>query len=133
MFNIEDKSSTGSDTLLWSLQEAARQLGGVSTRSVRRMIDAGELPAVSVRRSIKIPVAAVLEWVERNMSYTHNHPCAGPSVLKEKSTCHRSVKTETRTVSTGVRTRHTGGPVTVTQAAKELAAVLELPAAKKPR
>ena len=32
------------DTLLWDLEEAARQLGGLSPRTVRRMIERGELP-----------------------------------------------------------------------------------------
>lgn len=121
------------DALLWDLQETARQLGGISIRTLRRMLDAGELPYVSVRRLIKVPVSAVLEWVDQNMSKAHNTICAGPSVQKEKSTCQRSAKIGTRTVSTNGRTRNTGGLASPTQAAKELAAVLELPAAKKPR
>ena len=32
------------DPLLWNLDEAARQLGDVSTRTVRRMLERGELP-----------------------------------------------------------------------------------------
>lgn len=34
------------DALLWDLQETARQLGGISIRTLRRMLDAGELPYV---------------------------------------------------------------------------------------
>ena len=76
------------DALLWDLHETARQLGGISIRTLRRMLDAGELPYVSVRRSIKVPVSAVQKWVDQNMSKAHNHICAGPSVQKEKSTCY---------------------------------------------
>ena len=109
MFSTEGESTLKNDVLLWSLQEAARQLGGISTRSVRRMIDAGELPAVAVRRSLKVPVAAVHEWVEQNMIRAHNRSCAGPHVRKEVSTCH-----------TVARIVPFGGQVTPTTAAKEL-------------
>ena len=109
MFSTEGESTVKNDVLLWSLQEAARQLGGISTRSVRRMIDAGELPAVAVRRSLKVPVAAVQEWVEHNMIRAHNRSCAGPRVRKEVSTCH-----------TVARIVPFGGQVTPTTAAKEL-------------
>lgn len=39
-----------SDALLWDLAEAARQLGGVSPRTVRRLIASGALPAVRIGR-----------------------------------------------------------------------------------
>ncbi len=121
------------DVLLWDLDETARQLGGISIRTLRRMIDAGEFPYVSVRRSIKIPAISVQKWVDQNMSKAHNLICAGPSVQKEKSTCQKSAKTGTRMVSINERIRNSGGLVSPTQAAKELGAVLELRAAKKPR
>ena len=34
--------------LLWNLDETARQLGGVSTRTVRRLLQRGELPTVRI-------------------------------------------------------------------------------------
>lgn len=58
------------DPLLWSLEEAGRQLGGVSARTVRRMIQAGELPSLKVRGRLKVPAAAVREWVERQVAST---------------------------------------------------------------
>jgi excisionase family DNA binding protein len=70
------------DTLLLSLEEAARQLGGFSTRIIRRMIEAGELPKVLVRRSIKIPATAVREWVDINMQPAHNFKRAGGSARR---------------------------------------------------
>ena len=122
MFSTEGESTVKNDVLLWSLQEAARQLGGISTRSVRRMIDAGELPAVSVRRSLKVPVAAVHEWVEQNMIRAHNRSCAGPRVRKEVSTCH-----------TVARIVPFGGQVTPTTAAKELDDLLKPPTRRRPK
>lgn len=51
------------ETLLWDLAETARQLGGVSERSVRRLIDRGELPKVRVGRRLLLPSAAVRAYV----------------------------------------------------------------------
>jgi excisionase family DNA binding protein len=45
--------------LLWTVDEAARQLGGVSARTVRRMLATGELPKVKVRGAVRIPAQAV--------------------------------------------------------------------------
>ena len=114
MFNMDDETTKRSDVLLWSLDEAAMQLGGISARTVRRMIDAGELPGVPVRRSLKVPVAAVHEWVEKNMFLAHNISSAGPRVHKENSTCHTVAKIVP-----------SGGQVTPTTAAKELDALLK--------
>ena len=63
------------DELLWSLEEAARQLGGVSTRTVRRLIDSGDLTAVKVGRRITIPADVAREWVaKRCLLYTSPSP-----------------------------------------------------------
>ena len=67
---MEGESTTKNDTLLWSLQEAARQLGGVSTRSVRRMIEAGELPAVRFGRSVRIHRGRLFRLVEERAAPT---------------------------------------------------------------
>ena len=42
------------DTLLWDLTETARQLGGVSTRTVRRLLQRGEIQAHRVGRRLLI-------------------------------------------------------------------------------
>jgi excisionase family DNA binding protein len=44
---------------LMSREGAAHRLGGVSTRTVDRMIKAGTLPKVQVGRRVMLPVAAV--------------------------------------------------------------------------
>lgn len=45
-----------------SAQELA-ELGGVSPSTVRRAIDAGELPATKIGRRVVIPTAAGLAWL----------------------------------------------------------------------
>ena len=41
------------DPLLWSLEEAARQLS-VSGRTVRRLVERGDLPYIKIGRSLRI-------------------------------------------------------------------------------
>lgn len=53
--------------LLLSLDDAAKQLGGVSAPTVRRMIEAGELPAVRVRGRLTVPMASLHAWVAANI------------------------------------------------------------------
>ena len=100
------------ETLLLTLAEAANQLR-VSSRTVRRLIHAGELPAVPVRRALRIRSQDLHAYVDRLMSKPHNSQCAGPSVRKE-STCHTDAKTVPF-----------GGRPTPTQTEKELDALLE--------
>jgi len=123
------------DTLLWDLTETARQLGGVSTRTVRRLIDAGDIVPKRVGRRLLVRAASVLAYLDRDMTHAHNPMCAGPdarSTLEER-TCQDSARRETKTGYSGGRTRLTGGHRTPRQAASELAAVLALPIGGKPR
>jgi excisionase family DNA binding protein len=80
------------DTLLLSLEETARQLGGVSKRTVQRMIASGELCTVKVRRSVMVPSAIVKEWVENQLQPAHNSNRAG-DVQGGKNICHTNVVT----------------------------------------
>ena len=51
---------------LVSLAEAAAMLGGVSVKTVRRMISAGELPPpVKVMSCSKLPLSELLSCIER--------------------------------------------------------------------
>ncbi len=52
--------------LLWTIDEAARRLR-VSSRTVRRMLNPGDLPKVRVRGAVRIPVQAVREWMTRQL------------------------------------------------------------------
>ena len=63
-----------SDRLV-SLGEAAAMLGGVSVKTVRRLIAAGQLPAkVKVLSCTKLPLSEVLGCIERLKS---NRPSRG--------------------------------------------------------
>ncbi|MEW6332078.1 MAG: helix-turn-helix domain-containing protein [Pseudomonadota bacterium] len=107
------------ERLLWSLEETARQLGDVSTRTVRRLVERGELPAVRVGRLLRIPREGVRAWVDQYLDRTHNPPRSEPGVRKE-TTCHTDAKIAPST-----------GSASSTQAARELGVLLKLPTARK--
>lgn len=126
------------EPLLWSLDEAARQLGGVSTRTVRRLIDRRQLAVVRIGRTVRVEVASVRAYVERSMRPAHNLTCAGPNVpYKGEGTCRSANRGGIRTASTNVPTLRTTGRRTSTQAARELDALLvsesQLKGEKRPR
>ena len=77
--------------LLYSIDAAATQLGCVSARTVRRLIETGELPSVKVRGRVLIPAAALTEWVTNAMSATHNARRAGHRP-QETTTCPTNAK-----------------------------------------
>lgn len=112
------------DELLWTIDETSRRLGGVSPRTVRRMIDRGELPAVRIGRRVMIPVEDVRDWLARQKDG------GGPAKRNREGAWHEN---KTGMGSTGAATRRTGGLRTPTQAAADLAAVLEHPTKRKPR
>lgn len=108
--------------LLWSLEEVAAQLGGISIRTVRRLVELGELPVCRVGRLVRIPSDAVREYVSRMTEEAHNRPRTESETWKGNSPCH-----------TDVRTRHSGGSNTPTQAASQLTELLGQLTLKKPR
>lgn len=99
--------------LLWSIKEVAFQLGGLSNRTVQRMIKRGELAFVLVGRLKRIPPGAVQDWIARNLNPAHNQSCAVSEAWKEKSPCH-----------TDETTHRSGGSATPMQAAEELDVLL---------
>jgi hypothetical protein len=112
------------DTLLWDIPETARQLGGMTPRSVWRLIAADKLVVVRIgRRTFVDPDSArmLIDSLKNKMTRSDNPP--GAAVL-EKSTCRERNSNGTRTGSTGGRTRGTGGARSPTKAAVRLAAVL---------
>ncbi len=116
-----------SDALLWSLSETARQLGGLSVRTVRRMLARGELPTVKVGRTVKIPASAVREWVGRNMASADAWQGAGKAVRGQEKYISLSARRDgTKKGASNVPTRRTGGPRSWTNAADQLAVVLGL-------
>jgi excisionase family DNA binding protein len=116
-------------TLLWSLEETAQQLGDVSVRTVRRLIERRQLEAVKIGRRCLVVPASVMALVEQQQQSRHNPRRAG-DVLGGHSTCQ---KRTTAMVYVNEKARHTGGRVSPTPAADALAAVLGLPAARKPK
>ena len=114
--------------LLWNLDEAARQLGGISPRTVRRLLARGELPAVRIGTRLLIPAESVQDWINRQ-TVTYAEPCVGRPA-RGTGTCPDE---KTKTASTNAGIPRSGGPVTPTRAARELAAVLKLPTERKPR
>lgn len=100
--------------LLWSLEEVAHQLGQISIRSVRRMIERGELPFVKIGRRVLIPSEAAREHVAQNLQVAHNSHCAGSAAWKGNNPCH-----------TDAKIRRIGGSNSSTQAAKQLTALLK--------
>ena len=111
-----DNQSSEQEELLWTQKEVGKALG-LSTKTVSRHIARGELPTVKIGRSIKVPKASVLVWIQAQTRY--NYGCVG-SAVQEKSICHINAKTV-----------GSGGRHSPTQAAKELDALLEPPTARK--
>ena len=113
------------EALLWNLDETARQLGNVHPRTVRRLIDRGELPAVRIGRCIRVPAAAVRGWIEQKISRAHNPSGARQAVATTGvQTLCQNAKSEIKTVSLPGRIPHSGGPVTPMDAANRLGSLL---------
>ena len=57
--------------LLLTFEGAAEALG-VSARTVRRMVDAGELPYIRIRGAVRLPCDALRAWIAQHQ---RNAPC----------------------------------------------------------
>ena len=114
---------------LLSYAEAAKRLN-CSVRSVRRLIDTGEIIRVYPRpRLPRILAQSLDDYVARMTLHAHNHSCAGQAVYQEINTCQESAH-EIKTVFSNGRTRHSDGRVSQTDAAARLAEVLAFGATK---
>ena len=98
--------------ILWTLTEAAEQLS-VSTRTLRRMIDKGQLPHTRVGRSIRIPVRETLEVIHVMTKQAFTETAA-----------HATNNTGEMTCRTAAKTHQSGGQVSLTKVAEELDALL---------
>src|SRR6266513_4892035 len=107
------------ERLAYGLREAAEKLGGVSVRSVRRLVARGALPTVRVFRRVLIPAEALRAFVA-SADPTHNSARAESVAWKESKPWH-----------TDARTHRTGGSSTPTQAARELTGLLAQLTARK--
>ena len=115
--------------LLLTLERAAEALS-VSPRTVRRLLDAGELAPVRIGRSLRVSAESLRRYVDRAIPESHTHPSAGPDV-QERSTCRESAN-KTKTASIVVPIRPSGGRPTPTRTAKELDALLGQRSGRKP-
>jgi len=109
-------------SLLWSLDEVARQLGGVSVRTVRRLVENGILPVCRVGRLVRIPSDFVREYVACMTQGMHNPSCAESGAWKGK-----------KPWSTDETIPRSIGVVSPMQAARELDALLARPTAARPK
>ncbi len=64
-----------SDRLLLRITEAAERLA-VGRSTVYELIGAGELPVIHIGRAVRIPAAAVRNWVERQADELTPSPAA---------------------------------------------------------
>ena len=78
-----------------------------------RATDQQKVLKVKVLGLTRIPPGAVCDWVERQLDRVQNPACAAPVVCKENEPCH-----------TDAMTHQSGGPVSQTQKAAELDALL---------
>jgi len=101
------------ERLAYSLAEAAQKLGGISVRSVQRLVATGVLPTLRVLRRVLIPAEALHAFVAGGSRLADNSQRAESVAWKESEPCH-----------TDERTRHIGGSNTPTQAANELTGLL---------
>ena len=107
---------------LWTTQEVATQLN-VSKRTVSRLIEKGQLPAIRIGRSIRIEIQAVHHFLNQQRKY--NGECVESAVWNP--TGARSCRIGTRedvkmAVSTQVRTTRSASP----QMVKDFNALLGL-------
>ena len=113
--------------LLWDLKEAARQLGGISTRTVRRLIDEREITPQKIGRRLMVNRASVIAYLDRGATAAHTDrptPATGANPWQPGAT---------KTGSIAAKTHPTGGHRSPPQMAGELARVLKLPTAKRPK
>lgn len=115
------------EPLLLDLPEAARRLGGLSTRTVRRLIERGELHGHRIGRRLLVSVSSIHELIDRALLPAHNFERVGRNV-PENSTCRDVDKTAMGSMNG--RTPRTTGRRMSTPAAHELGALLEF---KNPR
>ena len=108
-----DEREMSDDRLAYTLKEAAAKLGGISVRSVQRIVARGLLPTVRVMRRVLIPAEALQRLVAAEAAVLDNVPGAEPVAWKGVEPCYSNA-----------RGRHTGMSVTGTRAATELGALL---------
>lgn len=80
------------EKLAYSLREAADKLGGVSIRTVQRLIRRGELRSFRVLRRVLIPADALHGLVAASAQPSHNPPRAEPVAWIGVKPCYSNAK-----------------------------------------
>jgi hypothetical protein len=119
------------DPLLVDLAVYARQLGQISTRTVRRLIDTDAIRSVRVGRRLMVTLESVRAYVDQGNARSHNPDRVGPDV-QENSTC-RNANNAIKMDSIVGTTRRVGGLRTSTLAARELDGLLAPKTGKRQR
>lgn len=101
------------ERLAYSLREAAEKLGGVSLRTVQRLVARGGLPAFRVGRRVLIAAEALRRYVAGPDEVAHNPKCAEPVAWKGTKPCYSNAQD-----------RRAGTSISGTQAAGELSVLL---------
>ena len=78
--------------MLLSLSKAARRLGDVSVRTVRRLIARGELAPCPVGRLVRVREDSVDAYIDRYSHSVHNPSSAEPVAWKGVDPCHLSAQ-----------------------------------------
>ena len=116
--------------LLLTLERAAETLA-ISARSVRRLIDAGELAPIRIGRSVRLSAADLTAYVDRQVS---GSTIALGVVVPGDSTCHDvRPRPDRKKGSTNGHARRIGGPSTPAGSGVRLAAVLGFPSPTIPK
>ena len=116
--------------LLLTLERAAETLA-ISARTVRRLIDAGELAPVRIGRSVRLSAADLTAYIDRQMTGSNIVPGV---VVPGDSTCHDArPRPDRKKASTNGHARRIGGPSTPAGAGVRLAAVLGFPSPTIPK
>ncbi len=111
-----------SEPLLVTLKRAGEVLA-VSPRTVRRLIDAGQLAPIRIGRSLRLSATDLAAYVDRQMSHRHTSQRAA---VPEIDTC-RNVKADGEKGFTNGHVRRSGGPSIQTDAGGRLAVRLGFP------
>lgn len=80
------------DRLAYSLKEAAAKLGGISVRSVQRLVARGLLPTIRVTRRVLIPAEALRRLVASEAAVRDNVPRAEPVAWKGVNPCYSNAQ-----------------------------------------
>src|SRR6185295_2483667 len=101
------------ERLAYSLPEAASMLGGVSVRSLQRLVARGALATVRIGRRVLVPADQLREYVAGSSKGTHNPTSAEPVAWKGTKPCYSNAQD-----------RRAGTSGSGTQAAGELSVLL---------